>query len=167
VKLSTLQDKVLLAFKEGILYTDDMKQRIELVVIDGQGGSLGKALVEAIKLKYPDSYILGIGTNSMAASAMLKSGADSIATGENPVIVACRNAHVILGPLGILTADSLHGEITPNMAVAIGQSKAHKILIPISKCNVSIVGVQMQTLSNLIDLTMEELGQFLSDSELS
>ncbi|MCK9349386.1 DUF3842 family protein [uncultured Sphaerochaeta sp.] len=141
-----------------------MKQNVQLVVIDGQGGSLGKALVAAIKKTFREVEVLGIGTNSLAASAMLKSGADAIATGENPVIVACRNADLIVGPLGILTSDALHGEITPAMAVAIAQSKAHKILVPISKCNVTIVGIQEAPLSMMIDFTLEEIRRFLDST---
>lgn len=141
-----------------------MKKNVQLVVIDGQGGSLGKALVAAIKKTFREVEVLGIGTNSLAASAMLKSGADAIATGENPVIVACRNADLIVGPLGILTSDALHGEITPAMAVAIAQSKAHKILVPISKCNVTIVGIQEAPLSMMIDFTLEEVRRFLDST---
>ncbi|MDD3902984.1 MAG: DUF3842 family protein [Sphaerochaeta sp.] len=139
-----------------------MKKALKLVIIDGQGGSLGKALVEAIKKSNPALAILAIGTNSMAASAMLRSGADAIATGENPVVVASRDADIIIGPLGIIAADSLHGEITPNMALAVSQSLAHKILIPISKCNVSIVGKQELPLGEMIQLTVLELEQLIA-----
>lgn len=135
---------------------------MKVVVIDGQGGSLGKALVEAIKNRFPSLAVLAIGTNGLASSAMLRSGADAVATGENPVVVACRNASLIIGPLGIITADALHGEITPTMALAIGQSPAHKILLPISKCNVSIVGRQDVGLSEMINLTLIEMEVFLS-----
>lgn len=139
-----------------------MKKALKLVIIDGQGGSLGKALVEAIKKSNPALAILAIGTNSMAASAMLRSGADAIATGENPVVVASRDADIIIGPLGIIAADSLHGEITPNMALAVSQSLAHKILIPISKCNVSIVGKQELPLGEMIQLTVLKLEQLIA-----
>jgi len=164
---SDQQDNPPLALKTPIFYTVSMKQNVQLVVIDGQGGSLGKALVGAIKKTFSQIDVLGIGTNSLAASAMLKSGADAIATGENPVIVACRNADLIIGPLGILTSDALHGEITPAMAVAIAQSKAHKILIPISKCNVTIVGVQEAPLSVMIDITLQEIKRFLDSAMAS
>jgi len=83
---------------------------MQIVIIDGQGGSLGKSLVEAIKKRFEHVQVLAIGTNSLATSAMLRSGADGIATGENPVVVAARNADLIVGPLGIITADALHGE---------------------------------------------------------
>ncbi|MGE4583939.1 MAG: DUF3842 family protein [Sphaerochaeta sp.] len=135
---------------------------MQIVVIDGQGGSLGKTLVQAIKQRFPGTYVLGIGTNSMAASAMLHSGADGIATGENPVVVAARTADLIVGPLGIITADALHGEITPTMALAIAQSRAHKILLPISKCNVSIVGRQDLSLGEMVSLAVEEIALFIA-----
>ncbi len=130
-------------------------------IIDGQGGSLGKSLVEAIKARFPQVKVLAIGTNSLAASAMLRSGADAIATGENPVVVAARTADLMVGPLGIITADALHGEITPAMALAVAQSRAHKILLPISKCNVSIVGRQDLSLGEMISLALEEIQTFL------
>ncbi|NLK05982.1 MAG: DUF3842 family protein [Spirochaetales bacterium] len=130
-------------------------------IIDGQGGSLGKSLVEAIKARFTQVKVLAIGTNSLAASAMLRSGADAIATGENPVVVAARTADLIVGPLGIITADALHGEITPAMALAVAQSRAHKILLPISKCNVSIVGRQDLSLGEMISLALEEIQTFL------
>lgn len=139
---------------------------MKVVIIDGQGGSLGKALVETIRRSHPELEILAIGTNSMAASAMLRSGASAIATGENPVVVAARDADIIIGPLGLIAADSLHGEITPIMASAVSQSKAHKILIPISKCNISIVGRQELPLGEMISLVVEELDSLLLQDPL-
>ena len=139
---------------------------MKVVIIDGQGGSLGKALVETIRRSHPELEILAIGTNSMAASAMLRSGASAIATGENPVVVAARDANIIIGPLGLIAADSLHGEITPIMASAVSQSKAHKILIPISKCNISIVGRQELPLGEMISLVVEELDSLLLQDPL-
>ncbi len=100
-----------------------------IVVIDGQGGKMGKGLVEQLKKFCPEDEILAIGTNSIATAAMLKAGADAGATGENPAVVASRTADVIVGPMGIVIADSLMGEITPKMAVSIGQSPAKKVLI--------------------------------------
>ena len=134
---------------------------MKIVIIDGQGGSLGKALVASIRKVHPNLEILAIGTNSMAASAMLRSGASAIATGENPVVVASRDADIIIGPLGLIAADSLHGEITPIMAYSISQSKVHKVLIPISKCNISIVGKQELPLGTMIALVIEELDSLL------
>lgn len=122
---------------------------MKVVIIDGQGGRLGQLIAEAIVKEKIDCELLAIGTNSIATSAMLKGGAAQGATGENPVIVACRDADVIIGPIGILAADSLYGEITPAMAVAIGQSRALKLLLPVSHCSNQVVGVR--------DLTMNEM----------
>lgn len=130
---------------------------MKIVIIDGQGGRLGQLLAEAIKKELPKAALYAIGTNSIATSAMLKAGADFGATGENPVIVACRDADVIVGPIGILAADSLLGEITPNMAVAIGQSKALKLLLPVSHCNNQVVGVKPLSLNELVRETVEQL----------
>lgn len=130
---------------------------MKIVIIDGQGGRLGQLLTEGIKKEGVMADIYAIGTNSIATSAMLKAGADYGATGENPVLVACRDADVILGPIGILAADSLLGEITPNMAVAIGQSKALKLLLPVSHCNNQVVGVKPLSLSELVREAVEKL----------
>ncbi|MBQ9845171.1 MAG: DUF3842 family protein [Oscillospiraceae bacterium] len=112
---------------------------MKIVIIDGQGGSLGKTLVEKIKSRC-NCTLYAIGTNSIATAAMLKAGADFGATGENPVVVNCRDADVIIGPVGIIAADSLLGEITPKMAAAIACSNAKKILVPVSKCKILIAG---------------------------
>ena len=108
---------------------------MKLVIIDGQGGKMGRTVIEQLKKNLPDLEIYAIGTNSIATSAMLKAGADYGATGENPVIVGARTADIIIGPIGIVIADALMGEITPSMATAIGQSPAYKILIPVNRCN--------------------------------
>jgi NAD(P)-dependent dehydrogenase (short-subunit alcohol dehydrogenase family) len=134
---------------------------VQIVVIDGQGGSVGKALVEALKRQISTVTVLAIGTNTLATAAMLQGGADRAATGENPVIVASRSAQVIIGPIGIIIADSLHGEITAAMATAITQSSAQKILIPITRCNVSVVGRESLPLSELIALAVEEVKPFV------
>ena len=106
---------------------------MKLVIIDGQGGKMGRTVIEQLKKNLPDLEIYAIGTNSIATSAMLKAGADYGATGENPVIVGARTADIIIGPIGIVIADALMGEITPSMATAIGQSPAYKILIPVNR----------------------------------
>lgn len=121
-----------------------------ITVIDGQGGSLGRTIIKRIKKEFPNVPILAIGTNSLATSSMLMSSPDEIATGENPVIVASRKSRIIIGAMGIIIADSLHGEITPKMAAAVGSSLAHKILIPVSKCNISIAGTEKIGMENLL-----------------
>jgi hypothetical protein len=112
---------------------------LKIVVMDGQGGALGKSVVEALKAKKwgrQKVEIVAIGTNSTATAAMLGAGADCGATGENSVVVVARDADIIVGPIGILCADAMLGEITPAMARAVGQSRAKKILIPVNRCNV-------------------------------
>ena len=110
------------------------------MIIDGQGGGLGRQLVTAVKEKCPEAEVLAVGTNSTATGAMLRAGADQAATGENAVLVACRRADVIIGPIGIVIADSMLGEITPAMAAAVGQSQARRILLPVNQCDNLVVG---------------------------
>lgn len=114
---------------------------MKIVVIDGQGGQLGAQLVKELIVRLPDAQLTAIGTNVAATSAMIKAGAKNAATGENAVVVACRKADVIVGPLGIVIADSLLGEITPIMAVAVGQADAKRILIPMDRCNNIVAGL--------------------------
>lgn len=125
---------------------------MKIVIIDGQGGKMGSLLIEKIKASsiLSTAELIAIGTNSIATAAMLRAGADAGATGENPVIVNCKDADFIAGPIGILAADALLGEITPTMAVAVGQSAAQKILLPVNKCNHHIAGMQNLTLQDLI-----------------
>lgn len=130
---------------------------MKIVVIDGQGGRLGQMVVEGIKKEGLKAELVAIGTNSSATAAMLKAGADAAATGENPVIVACRDADIIVGPIGIVAADSLLGEITPAMALAVGQSRALKLLLPVSHCLNEVIGVREFTMSEMVKETVERL----------
>ena len=132
---------------------------MNIVVIDGQGGRMGRQLIEAIRASGIACDITAIGTNVLATSAMLKAGADRGATGENPVIVAARSAQVIIGPIGILAADAMLGEITPAMAVAVGQSSATKLLLPVNQCRNIVVGTQQMTLSQLVNAAVNQLLQ--------
>ena len=115
---------------------------MNIVIIDGQGGRLGKTLVEAAIERYPEARITAVGTNTLATAAMIKAGAKRAATGENAVVVACRDADFIIGPIGIVIADSLYGEITPKMACAVAQSTASRVLLPMSKCENIVAGVR-------------------------
>ena len=118
---------------------------MKIMIIDGQGGRMGSLLTEKTKnAAIPGAQIYAIGTNSIATAAMLKAVSDYGATGENPVLVNSRDADYIIGPLGIMAADSLLGEVTPAMAVAVGQSSAMKILLPVNKCNHHVVGVSSE-----------------------
>ncbi len=135
---------------------------MNLLVIDGQGGQLGSQIIKAIRNKYNDAYIMAVGTNATATASMIKAGANQGATGENPVIVASRKSDVIIGPIGIVIADALLGEITPKMAVAVGQSNATKILVPINKCENLVAGVPNLTTTALIDDTLNKLQETIS-----
>ena len=137
----------------------DTGRRRRITIIDGQGGGIGKQLVAGIKANCPDAVITAVGTNSIATSAMLRAGADNAATGENAVIVACRNADVIIGPIGIVIADSLYGEITPAMAVAVGQSSASRILGPGDHCNNVVVGVLELSVGRLVLCVVEQISK--------
>ena len=130
---------------------------MNILVIDGQGGKLGAQLIKSLKANFQDIQINAVGTNAAAAAAMLKAGADQAATGENPVIVACRKADVIIGPIGIVIADSLLGEITPRMALAVGQADAVRILLPINKCDNLVAGVPDLSMSTLIGDVIRKL----------
>ena len=114
---------------------------MRVLVIDGQGGGLGRQLVTAITALCPEAELTAVGTNSLATSAMLKAGTVRAATGENAVVVNCRIADIIVGPIGIVMADALLGEITPAMAQAVAQSDARRILIPANRCDTLVVGV--------------------------
>ncbi|MGN0906833.1 MAG: DUF3842 family protein [Bullifex sp.] len=131
------------------------------VVIDGQGGGLGRQVVAAIKGKYKDIEVVAIGTNATATQAMLKAGADIAATGENPLIVNVRTADVIIGPVGIVIADSLFGEITPKMAKAVGQSRARRLLIPVNLCSNIVIGVTNLSISVMVNGVLEEIARLL------
>ena len=136
---------------------------MKVVVIDGQSGRIGQLFVEKVTRAKLDCELVAIGANAIATSAMLKAGASMGATGENPVIVASRTADVIVGPIGILAADAMLGEITPAMSVAVGQSRARKLLLPVNLCNNIVVGTQSLSLSAVLDEAVELLRQILSE----
>ncbi|MBE5817210.1 MAG: DUF3842 family protein [Clostridiales bacterium] len=123
---------------------------MKVVVIDGQGGQLGAQLVKEISSGFPGVDLTAIGTNAVATASMLKAGVKKAATGENPVVVACRNADVIIGPVGIVIADSLLGEVTEKMALAISRADAVRILIPVNRCDNLIAGVSGLNVSALV-----------------
>ena len=136
---------------------------MKILVIDAQGGGIGKQLITAIKKKnYQNVTITAIGTNSVATGNMLKAGADIAVTGENPIIINSRNADVIIGPIGIVIADALYGEITPIMAQSVAQSPAVRLLLPVNKCDNIIIGVDDLSMSHLIEMTLDELDRLLA-----
>jgi len=135
---------------------------MRILIVDGQGGGVGRQLAVQIKQTFPDVELMAVGTNTVATSAMLKGGADNAATGENAVLVAARKADVIVGPLGIVVADSLGGEISPAMANAVAQSNAKRILLPFKHCDNVIVGVSDYTLGRLIQQAVDELRKIIA-----
>ena len=129
---------------------------MNILIVDGQGGQLGGQLIKSLKINFENVNIMAVGTNATATATMLKAGANQAATGENPVIVACRKADVIIGPIGIVIADSLFGEITPQMAVAIGQANAVRILLPVNKCdNIGAGNGEVSTAAILDDVILK------------
>ena len=137
---------------------------MKMIVIDGQGGKMGRAVVEQLKSRFPQQELIALGTNSIATSSMMKAGADAGATGENPILLNSRDADVIIGPIGIVIAGSLLGEITAGMAAAVGESPAKKILIPVNNknhCHQLIVGCQPLALGEYIKLVCDEVEKLL------
>lgn len=134
---------------------------MNILVIDAQGGGVGRQLVTAIKQNIPKVSVTAVGTNSTAASVMLKAGADHAATGENAVIVGCRNADIIVGPIGIIIADAMYGEVTPKMAAAVAQSSAKRVLIPFNHCDNLIVGVPDFSMGKLVQNAVEEIRKMI------
>lgn len=130
---------------------------MNILVIDAQGGGIGKLLITTIRRDIPSAHITAVGTNTNATMNMMKAGADDAATGENPVIVACRSADVIVGPAGIAIADSMLGEITPRMALAVARSQAKRVLIPFNQCNNIIVGIAKAGMASLVQAAVDEI----------
>ena len=137
--------------------------KLLIAVLDGQGGGMGRGLVEAIKKSWPDLHVRAVGTNSLATSAMLRAGADDGATGENAVIFNAGQADILLGPIGVLTANGLLGEVSPKMAEAVGASDAVKILLPSQRCSIRLAVGDPQPLQFYLDRAVELLEQELRD----
>lgn len=134
---------------------------MNILVIDGQGGGLGRQLVQSIKSRFPEAELVAVGTNALAAQAMHKAGADRVATGENAVIVNSRRADIIVGPIGIAIADSLWGEVSPAMALAVSQSNAQRVLLPMNLCSNYIAGVGKQPVSALIEDALRKMEELM------
>lgn len=134
---------------------------MKITIIDGQGGRIGKSIIEQMKKKHPDLELYAIGTNSIATSAMLKAGADYGATGDNAVIVNAADSDLIVGPIGIVFANALLGEITPAIASAIGASRAFKILIPVNRCNHFVAGCKDASMGDYIRIAIEKIESML------
>lgn len=136
---------------------------MKVVVIDGQGGRLGKMLVEEVKARLPRAQVYAIGTNSLATSTMLKAGADFGATGENPVVRGVADADGVLGPVGIVVANAILGEVTPLMAEAVGSCRGKKYLVPMNSCGVVVAGVENLPLNSYVVGAVDALAKDLED----
>ena len=134
---------------------------MKILLIDGQGGKIGRELTESILERFPDVDLTVVGTNTIATTSMIKGGAKNAATGENAVIVGSRKADIIVGPIGIVIADSLLGEITPEMALAVARSEATKILIPMTKCENLVAGIKSQSISDLIEDILNKIADII------
>ena len=134
----------------------------KIIVIDGQGGRIGAMLVSGLINENVQAQIIAVGTNSAATSAMLKAGAENGATGENPAIYVSGSADVITGPIGIINANALLGEITPKMSAAISESSAPKVLIPVNKCSISIAGIQEMSMTEYVGDAIKKIKDILS-----
>lgn len=138
---------------------------MNILVIDGQGGQLGAQLVKEITANFQNIHLTAIGTNAAATAAMLKAGAKKAATGENPVVVACRKADVIIGPIGIVIADALLGEVTEKMALAVARADAVRILIPLNKCEHLVAGVPDLNTGALIADALSKLNNIITKAQ--
>ena len=137
---------------------------MKILIIDGQGGGVGRALVERLKLRLPEAELLAVGANAIATAAMLKAGASAAATGENAVRICARDAHVIAGPIGIVLADAMMGEITPAMAASVASSPARRVLIPVQRCATVVAGVQKQSLQELVEEAVRIIAEIAEES---
>lgn len=135
---------------------------MRIAVIDGQGGGIGKVIVEKLRKDLPEeTEIIALGTNALAASLMIKAGANEGASGENAIVYNVDKVDIIIGVIGIIAANSMLGELTSAMAAAISSSPAKKILLPLNKCNIEIVGVKNEPLPHLVDSTVEKIKNIL------
>lgn len=137
---------------------------MNVAVVDGQGGGIGRAIVEKVKKAFPDLNVLALGTNAVATGQMLRAGADEGATGENAIIHNMQHVDIVIGVIGILNANSMMGEMSPAMAAAIGGSHTFKILLPINRCHIHVVSVEDLPLGSHIDNAVMVLGDYLKNS---
>ena len=129
---------------------------MKVIVMDAQGGGMGRLLVEGLKRAMPEQPVIAVGTNALATAAMLRARADQGATGENAVIVCAAQADLILAPIGMVLCDAMLGEVTAAMACAVGRSSAHKILVPVSRCQTTVAGAQKLSMTEAVERAVSE-----------
>lgn len=134
---------------------------MRVAVIDGQGGGMGRVVIERLRKDFREHIdILALGTNALATAAMLKAGANEGATGENAIIHNMNEVHLVIGSLSIIVANSMLGELTPAMAAAISRTKARKLLIPVYRGNIELIGLKSEPLPYFVDLLIPQIKKF-------
>lgn len=131
---------------------------MKIMIMDGQGGGVGRSLVEELRAAYPEAELIAVGTNATATANMMKGGTTLGATGENAVVCNSSRVDVIVGPIGIVMANAMLGEITPKMAEAVASSGARILLLPMSRCNATVMGVESRKLSEYVKEAVEKVG---------
>ncbi len=134
---------------------------MRIAVVDGQGGGIGRAIVEKLRAAMPDVEIVALGTNSAATGQMIRAGADDGATGENAIVHNMKYVDVVVGVIGIINANSMMGELSPRMAQAIGESRAYKVLLPINRCNIHVVSVEDAPLGVHLDNAVRAIKEYV------
>jgi hypothetical protein len=135
---------------------------MKLMVMDGQGGGIGATVIKGLRHSIgADLEILALGTNSISTSRMMKAGANRGGTGENAIICTSRVVDLIIGPLGILMANAMMGEVTPDMASAVSSSRAKKILIPLTQERIKVVGVSDEPLPHLVNQAIKIIKEMI------
>lgn len=147
-------------YYEKVFVLKGMVIKMRILVIDGQGGGIGRNLVEEFVSRFPQAEIIAVGTNATATANMMKGGTGSGATGENAVVFNSKRADVIAGPIGIVMANAMLGEVTPTMAAAVSGSEAKVVLIPMNKCHATVVGLTNKKASEYIKEAADKIEEW-------
>ena len=138
------------------------KTKKSIAVIDGQGGGIGSVIIKRLREALGEEVeIIGLGTNAMATGAMLKAGANKGASGENAIVQTVRTVDLLTGPMSILIANSMMGELTSKMAEAIASAQALKCLLPLKTPNLEIVGAPKEPLPHLVDQLIKRIQEII------